>query len=402
MKNFLKISNLYILLWCIYYLQGTLYASGSIISQGILAILLALSVYYAFYVNFSLKTPSVIKALNLFVLMLTFYGLIYWLSGEVFTTTNGADRGAINEIKTIYISLLPIYAFYAFTAKGLITDKTIQKWFFVFVAMATVSYFRAEQEALQEAAMRGSMAEEFTNNTGYTFLALMPLLFFFNKKKLIQYAGLAYILAFIIMGMKRGAILIGVIILFWFLYRTLKDATPKMQKRVFLLSVAILIAGGFFVAHMLETSEYFQYRLEQTKEGATSSRDVIFSKLFSYFINETTPWQFFFGCGTNYTIVVAGNYAHNDWLELAINQGCLGIIIYLIFWICFYTVWRESNSNPIIYSSMGALLTIYFLSTLFSMSYGSMSIYATLCLGYCLAQTGYSSKMINTSKMINI
>ena len=395
MKNFFRISNIYILLWCIYYLQGTLYASGSIISQGILAILLAISVYYAFYVNFSLKTPSVIKALNLFVLMLTFYGLIYWMSGVVHVTDEGAPVGAIGYLKGIYISLLPIYAFYAFTAKGLITDKTIRKWFFVFVAMATVSYFRAEQEALQEAAMRGSMAEEFTNNTGYTFLALMPLLFFFNDKKLIQYAGIAYILAFIIMGMKRGAILIGVIILFWFLYRTLKDATPKMRKRVLLLSVAILIAGGFFVAHMLETSEYFQYRLEQTEEGATSGRDVIYSILFSYFINETTPWQFFFGCGANYTVAVAGNYAHNDWLELAINQGCLGIIIYMIYWICFYMVWRRSKGHPIIYSSLGAVLVISFLSTLFSMSYGSMSIYATLCLGDCLTQIGYSSKMIN-------
>lgn len=395
MKNFFKISNLYILLWCIYKLQGTLYATGSIISQGILAILLAISAYYAFYVNFSLKTPSVIKALNLFILMLTFYGLIYWLSGVVHIKNGGAPVGAIGYLKEIYISLLPIYAFYAFTAKGLITDKTIRMWFFVFIVMATFSYFRAEREALQQAAMSGSMAEEFTNNTGYTFLALLPFLFFFNNKKLIQYAGLAYILAFIIMGMKRGAILIGVIILLWFLYRSMKDATPKMRKRVLLLSVVILIAAGFFVAHMLETSEYFQHRLEQTEEGSTSGRDVIYSTLFSYFINETTPWQFFFGCGANYTVVVAGNYAHNDWLELAINQGCLGIIIYLIYWVCFYMVWRKSKSHPIIYSSLGAVLVISFLSTLFSMSYGGMSTYATFCIGYCLAQTEYSSKMIN-------
>ncbi len=386
MKSFFKISNIYILLWCLYYLQGTLYASGGIISQGILAILLAISAYYVFYVNFSLKTPAVIKALNVFILMLTFYGAIYWMSGEVIVKHDGNPIGAVGYLKGIYISLLPIYPFYAFSAKGLLIEQDIKRWFWIFLVIVTASYWRAEQDMLQKAFMEGSRQEEFTNNTGYSFLSLVPLLFFFREKRTIQYIALAYIMAYIIMGMKRGAILVGALAIIWFFYQTLKNSPRKTRFQVLFLTLVILIAAGFYIVNMYETSEYFQYRLEQTEEGATSGRDIIYATLLNYFLNDTTAWQFFFGSGANYTVVVAGNYAHNDWLELAVNQGCLGIVIYFLYWVCFFRSWQRCKNNSTIYSSLGALLMIFFLSTLFSMSYGDMSIYASLCFGYCLAQ----------------
>ena len=181
----------------------------------------------------------------------------------------------------------------------------------------------------------------------------------------------------------------------WFFYQTLKSAPRKTRYKIVLLSAAIIVATSFYVGNMLETSEYFQYRIEQTQEGSTSGRDVIFSKLSSYFFNETSAWQFYFGSGANHTVAVAGNYAHNDWLELAVNQGFLGVTVYLIYWICMYKTWRKSKSNSVIYSSLGALCIIFFLSTFFSMSYGSMSIYATLCLGYCLANSSIVVKQIS-------
>lgn len=393
MKQQLNICNIYIFLWCLYSLQGTLYTSGGIISQGILAILLAISLYYLFVVNFTMRTPSAIKALNIFIAMLTLYGLLFWASGKIIIMEHtGLPLGAMGYLKGIYMSLLPIYAFYAFASKGILTEIDIRKWFFVFLAVVTVKYFRAEDEALQMAMMEGSMQEEFTNNTGYTFLSLMPLLFFFSKNRMVQYLALAYIMAFIIMGMKRGAILIGAIVVLWFFYQTLKSSPRKTRLKVVLLIAAVVVATGFYVVNMLETSEYFQYRIEQTEEGATSGRDVIYTKLFTYFLQETTEWQFLFGSGANHTVAVAGNYAHNDWLELAINQGCLGILVYLFYWICMYKTWRKSKNQTTIYISLGSLCFIYFMSTFFSMSYGDMSMYATLCLGYCLAHAQLINK----------
>lgn len=401
MKQQLNICNIYIFLWCLYSLQGTLYTSGGIISQGILAILLTVSLYYLFVVNFTMRTPSAIKALNVFIVMLTVYGLLYAASGKIIIMQHtGLPIGAVGYLKNTYMSLLPMYAFYAFTDKGLLTEVNIRRWFFIFLVIVTVSYFKAEREALQVAMMEGSMQEEFTNNTGYRFLSLMPLLFFFSKNRMVQYLALAYIMAFIIMGMKRGAILIGAIVVLWFFYQTLKSSPRKTRHKVVLLIAAVVVATGFYVVNMLETNEYFQYRIEQTEEGATSGRDVIFTKLFSYFTDETSAWQFYFGSGANHTVAVAGNYAHNDWLELAVNQGCLGILVYLIYWICMYKTWRNSKSNSIIYSSLGARCIISFLSTFFSMSYAGMSIYATLCFGYCLAHNKVVEQKDNTKKYV--
>lgn len=211
MRQQLNICNIYIFLWCLYSLQGTLYTSGGIISQGILAILLTVSLYYLFVVNFTMRTPSAIKALNVFIVMLTVYGLLYAASGKIIIVQHtGLPIGVVGYLKNIYISLLPIYAFYAFTDKGLLIEVNIRRWFFIFLVIVTVSYFKAEREALQVAMMKGSMQEEFTNNTGYRFLSLMLPPFFFSMNRMVQYLALAYIMAFIIMGMKRGAMIIDI------------------------------------------------------------------------------------------------------------------------------------------------------------------------------------------------
>ena len=393
MNRYLNICNVYIFLWLLYYLRGSLYATGSIISQGILAILFVISLYYFVVVNANMRPPSAIKALNVFVVMLILYGLIFLASGEIIILEHtGKPVGAMEYMKDIFISILPIYAFYAFTSKGILTEINIRRWFFLFLAVVTITYFKAEREALQMAMMEGLMHEEFTNNTGYKFLSLIPLLFFFSKHRTLQYLALAYIMAFIIMGMKRGAIFIGAIVVLWFFYQTIKNAPRKTRYKIILFSVAIVVATSLYIGNMLETSEYFQYRIEETQEGSTSGRDIIFSRLYSYFANETTAWQFYFGSGANYTVAIAGNFAHNDWLELAVNQGCLGVFIYFIYWICMYRTWRRCKSDSDIYSSLGALCIIFFLCTFFSMSYGNMSIYATLCLGYCLASSNRLGK----------
>ena len=119
MRQYLNKCNLYILLWVLYSLQGTLYASGSIISQGILAILLLWSIYYCFVVNtkyYSRELPSFIKAVNIFLIMATIYGVVLILSGKVLYITEGdiIKTSNFDYLKTIYISLLPIYSFFEF------------------------------------------------------------------------------------------------------------------------------------------------------------------------------------------------------------------------------------------------------------------------------------------------
>lgn len=233
----------------------------------------------------------------------------------------------------------------------------------------------------------GSTREEFTNNIAYNFLQLLPLAFFWNKKPLMQYLYAAYILVFLVAGMKRGALIIGAVCFLWFMYRSIKSSRGWNKAIVVLLAVAITIFGVNYVVEFSSTSDYFQQRLQQTAEGNSSGRDVIFGSLWEHFLNEQSALKILFGNGAMQTIKIIGNYAHNDWLEILICHGIVGVLIYILYFISLIKHWLKSKGNAVVYNVLGMTIAIMFASTLFSMSYNSLSLGITLCLGYCLGQS---------------
>lgn len=374
--------NIYITLWCLYYLQGTLYASGSIISQAILAILLVMSICNAYIVNRHYKLPIFFKGLNVLIAMFTIYGIAIIVSGEKLMTKNYTIVANYEYLKAIYISLLPIYSAYLYTIKGQLTKKSISIWIFFWILVATAQFYRNEREALEKYI---SNRTEITNNSGYLFLALLPSLVVFNKKPIIQFPLLLYCISFVVMGMKRGAIIIGLIIFCYFIYRTYKTSSRKNRKYIITFSFLVIFLATSFIMKMMAENDYFNQRVEQTLEGDTSGRDVIYGGLINHFLDETNALNFFLGNGAQATLKFNGAFAHNDWLEILINNGIIGVFTYIIYWICFVNSWLKSKSTINAFSALLMILLISFMQTLFSMSYGSLEIYMTLSLGYFLA-----------------
>ena len=386
MSKYLNICNGYILLWCLYSLQGILYSSGSIISQSILMIALCISLLYFTYANIKYYLSPFIKTLNVFIAVLTIYGIIMMLDGqEYFIRESYIYISKTDYLKTIYSSLLPIYAFYVFTKQGLLSQSTIRVWLLIFIIITTTEYWAGHYRQLQEAAENMIVREDFTNNIGYSFVALIPLLFFYNNKKLIQFTLLLYIMIYIIMSLKRGAILVGIIVFIWFLYRVFKTSSKRTKVWVSIMTIVAMIITCQQILDMYHNNDYFQYRLEQTLEGESSGRDVLYDALLTHFIYDTSIGEFLLGMGANGTLKVTDNFAHNDWLEIVTNQGLFGLVLFIIFWITLFKEWRNAKQLPIIYSALGAIFMICFLRTFFSMSYNDMPLCLTMCLGYCLA-----------------
>ena len=383
-KQVISFCNLYILLWMVYSLQGILLGGkGGGFSTIIVFILIGVSLYHFVYALFHYKIPEYMKGLALLVIMFTVYGVVLVISGQTIRfTRSGAVVKNYNYLKNIYISLLPIYSFYVFTRKGLLTKKVLLGWTVVFFAAAVAQYFQHQQEML----ISLGDVDEITNNYGYAFLSMIPLLAFWEHKRVVQYLGLGISMLFIVLGMKRGAILIGAVCVVWFLYHALKTASRRQKNRVIIFSIIIIIVGFYAVSYMLQNSEYFNYRIEDTLEGDSSGRDLLYGILWRHFINESNPWLFLFGNGAYATLKFASNFAHNDWLEISINQGLLGIVIYFIYWLKFYKTWRRCKVDDQLFLATGLVLLIFFLKTIFSMSYGDMSIYVTICLGYCMGK----------------
>lgn len=389
MKKYINICSIYILLWFVYYLQGIVYAEGSAISQMILLIIMCISAFYFVYVNRKWKVPPFMRVLNLFIAVMTIYGVALMLDpqpvylGFVISET----LSKLEFLKMLYISFLPIYVMYYCTQKGMLSLSMIQVITFLLLVSTTLSYFREQNELIQQALDRGLQQEEFTNNLGYEFLALFPLLFFFSRRPLIQFLLGAYICVFIVLGLKRGAIIIGIVCLMWFICRIYKSAhTAKHKSIISLLTVLTFVIGVKFIVDFYATSDYFQHRLESTLMGESSGRDTIFYALWNHITQDPSIVHLFFGNGALAAARIVGNYAHNDWLELAIGQGLLGVVIYAFYYITLFQEFMRSKRDTLRHNILGMLFLIMFATSLFSMSYNSLGLSLTICLGYCLAR----------------
>ncbi|WP_197421741.1 O-antigen ligase [Prevotella sp. DNF00663] len=233
--------------------------------------------------------------------------------------------------------------------------------------------------------LEGTAVDEVTNNIGYLFVALIPTVAVFKNKNIIQYGLLIFCMVFIVIGMKRGAILVGVLSILYFLYFNFRYHRSISKVKVLIFSMLIALAGVYMVIYMMDTSDYFTQRIIQTENGGLSGRDYIYECFWNHFKNEMNTFKFLFGNGANATLDIGINYAHNDWLEIAINQGVFGLLIYAFYWLCFYKTIRQTKQNLFAKLVLTLVFISFFIMTLFSMSYTEYSIYSCTVFGYYLA-----------------
>lgn len=378
--------DFFLLAWALYYLQGIAYPEGGIISLSLLGVNLLVSATCAVKVIQWKNKPVFFKGFNVLMLMFTIYGLTLVLIGPstLYYPISGMSMKSYSYIKSIYLSLLPIYPFYYYSRLGYLTAERLRIWGVVFLASVTLSYFRMQRDALTALLEEGSNADETTNNMSYLFLSCLPLLVLYRKKPLIQFTALAFVLAFIVMGMKRGAIAIGLVSSIYFMSQAIRNSTGKTRFSFLILSVGICIGAVFFFIHEMSSSDYMMKRIEDTIEGDTSGRDSLYSFFWTYFTKNDNFLHYLIGRGANGTLEIYDNYAHNDWLEIAVNQGLLGIFVYAFYWFGFYKTWRNA-SNIEAKSILTLMALIFFAQTMFSMSYSDMSYVSTSILGYALA-----------------
>ena len=384
--------DFFLLGWVLYYLQGIVYTTGGAISSALLGINLIVSVNCALKVMRWRNKPIYFRGLNMLMLLFTVYGFILVLMGPstLYYPISGISMPAYNYIKSIYLSLLPIYPFYYYTKKGYLTAEHLRIWGGIFLVSVTLSYFRTQREALEALIERGSKADEITNNSGYLFLSCLPLLVLYRKKPIIQFAFLAFVMAFIVMGMKRGAIALGLASSVYFMWQAITKSKGKTRFLFIVLSVSICIGSVLFFIHQMSSSDYMMKRIEDTLAGNSSGRDGLYSFFWKYFTEDSCFIHYLLGRGANGTLDIYYNYAHNDWLEIAVNQGLLGIFVYAFYWFGFLKTWKRAK-NIDAKTIIALIILIFFAKTIFSMSYADMTYVSTSILGYALGTLNESN-----------
>lgn len=391
MTKFLKNPcNIYISLLAFYSMQGTMIPTGgSVLSQMITLTTMLMGLYYTVKVMAMKGKPVYFKGLNLLFFIFVVYGLVLLFSDHhyVIKAKRFGDGTVSNFsfLKNIFLSLPNIYTFYYFSTKKYLTEKLLKGWVFALFGVAVFRFFDNQMSAIQVQLLEGIDSDEVTNNMGYLFVALIPSVALFRNKNLLQYGMIIFCMAFIVMGMKRGAIIVGVLLMLYFLYFNYRYHQSMSKTKVLFFSALIVIAAVYIVQYMMETSDYFMARIAQTEEGDSSGRDAIYEHFWNHFKNETDNVKFIFGNGANATLGIYINYAHNDWLEIAINQGVLGLVVYALYWLGFLkTIWNTKH-NKTARLVLSLAFISFFVESIFSMSYTGYSMMACTTFGYCLA-----------------
>lgn len=371
----------YVLIWCLYQMQGFLYPEGPI-GQALQALLIVWAGFEGKdYLLPNRRNPPLLKAMSILLFMYCCYGipLILFNPGNI-----TAPHVYLQEFLN---SFLPVYLFYKYLKEGYLTEDKLGVYIWFFLVVTIWHYFKDYNGRVAAAAARGRVLKETTNNIGYEFLALMPMSFFFYKRPIIQFSLLCTILLFVVMGMKRGAIGIGLICFIWALYINIKTSESRKQRYIAILGgLLIVLLGIGYTSYQLANSEFMAKRIEDTKNGNSSDRDVIYTKAIDLVVDDTSIQNLLIGHGARGTLRVMGKLAHQDWLETAVNNGFLGICILLYF--CFVFLQTvKSKSGHIPKQIQVAFLVLYFIfisRSMFSMSLGSIPCFLSMIMSFCI------------------
>lgn len=374
MKSNRFIQVFILLLFVVYFSQGVLYTQSSILSQGAFVFFILISIFYMVKTGvFNIPKNAFFKAWTL-LLTLNIFGFIF--TGSV---SNPMHYGMI---KGILLCALPFFPFYYFARKGVLEIKYLSVFLMIMLPVYILQYYFRETQILSE---KISGSEDVVNNAAYTFVALIPYVFLLKNNK--NFANILMIVSmfFIMQSAKRGALITGVLGLSIFLYYQIKTINKKQKLRgLLLISIGIVIMF-YFLKQFYESNEYLIARLQSLEEGDSSGRDIIYRKIWRGWMDGNSL-QLLFGFGFASSIQFAGNYAHNDWLELLSNFGLTGITLYLLlFYYGFKTVFTRKTS-PAKKLLLLCVMIQWLFITLVSMGYTSNSdgYLRAILLGYLM------------------
>lgn len=239
---------------------------------------------------------------------------------------------------------------------------------------------------MERAIMMDKTYGNRTMNMGYDFVSLLPFLMLFKRKwvPIIVFPVLMYA---VIMCIKRGAIIIMVLFLLYFLYAYYIRDVKKYRFRNSVIVVFLILGAWSIMKDFYFQNDYLQVRMQNMVDGDINGRDYIFEKILNHWLNEAGLFEFLFGSGFCASYGIAGNYAHNDWLELLAMSGVIGPLVYFVF---FVTEFRFASNvkNDSYKKCIYAILCIWLAKTFFSMSYCAISnMPLSLLLGYLVGES---------------
>lgn len=376
--------NTLLLLIILYFLQGALYSSGSVIAKMSLLLILIISAYYTIK-SINNKIPNSTFGILLF----TFIAL--HVLGYFIVVVSGNELKSIHEaqLKNIITVCIAFFPFYFLSYKGYITIKKMKVLTIAFLIVSIFQFNLSQQLRVDRITWTDG---DVVVNLGYYFVMLIPYAFLWKKNKTIPFILLLCITYFVIESAKRGALVCflgGLVVYICYQIRSL-DKEKLLQNTFNSFLFAALITSLLY--KLISSNEFLINRFTKLSEGDSSGRSYIYNSLVHNWINTDSFFNFVFGFGFVSTIKYSGtgNLAHNDWLEIITNFGLLGLFLYLCL---FITILYNILFKNFEYSDKWALvcvIIIWLLQSNFSMFYNAYySLILTALIGFILGHNAY-------------
>ena len=276
------------------------------------------------------------------------------------------ESNATTQLKeTTYVLLIPS----PLIAINYSTKKI--KPFFLVIALISITMYFITMSWIR-------FTGEASYGGGYMILVALPVfLYFFRNKGILMQLGIIMVLFFLVLtSMKRGDILAAILGLIVFFFVKFKGTEGLNFRKLVLVAVTVLI-GYFSVRYLLDNNELFATRFQQTLDGHTSNRDIIYLELWNYFIDAPIGVQLL-GGGFDATLNVISDRAHSDLLEVLICEGLLGLLIYLGAYVSLFlqTCRRADITEKAILSLILAIWTVKMIFSMFIYSQPTIILFA--------------------------
>lgn len=316
---------------------------------------------------------------------LTFAGLNL---GYYFISFFWLNNPSATQIGNILVTLLSIPLFMTLGRNGVMTER----FYLIGLPLLIVSsiiYFESMQLRFLEVFLG---REDITNNGSVVFLYILPITLFL-KNRYFSY-GITLISAYFLMeGAKRGNIICAVPVIILFIVLTFRNRRVRIyEKLIFIVFFLFAISWGI---KQFEQNEYLQTRVEQTIEGNSSNRDILYTNAWKVYSESNNLKNIIFGYGFQATCYnqQIGNYVHNDWLEILVDYGAFGAIFYLTIFLLLFQLIRKEKDVQKRYVLI-AIALVWFFKSIFSMGFTSDTMFILfLSLGYVCQKSNIVAKV---------
>ena len=379
----------YLFLIILFYLQGVIYEGGTIISKVVGITILLISLFYLFKTLLSNSIKKNSFYWGWFVFFILHITMISFAKLSIFGEFNDYSYGNAINIFLVSLSFFPIYYF---SQKEIDLENYFIKFMMVMIPVSVLRFYISEKNIIAEKMIDNLDVLDVVNNQSYLFIYLFSFIYFIKNKNIFLILFFFIINFMTFQGAKRGAIISLILadIIYYFNY--ISSYKGKHKLYVFLSSLSVLFFLINIVYYYVSNNSFI---MDRFSESGGSGRDTIYSNILSSWYGSESIFNFIFGYGYNSSInhSGSGHLAHNDWLELIINYGFLGFIIYfLLFTRCFLLIFYNNIPKNNRYMLI-TVLAVWLVSSMVSMNYmNNNSILQSILLAYIFSNKEFLKK----------